>query len=216
MAEEELVVVRLHDDYYRDCFNKVVLIIGGISVSIALIFAMSLYFILTKPKPIVFRVEPDMRILKNVPPDIKYLSDADALQWVANIVPGLFNVDFMNYDDQVFAAKKYFTDNGYQIYVTQLNNYIDKANLLAGKQFASGTPTGAPFILSQQVIAGRYSWLVQIPINIRYAGMVGMSAVDLRLQVTVVRTDTLDNLMGILIDNIVVEKGKGDVVTGAG
>jgi intracellular multiplication protein IcmL len=216
MAEDELDVVNILDNYYRDSFGRVIFVLCGIVISIILLLCISFYIYLNKPKPIAFKVASEWRVIPPIPIQDPYLSNSDVLQWVSDIMPQLFNVDFMNMDDRLLEAKKYFTESGYEVFLNQLSNYVNKDTLQLGKVFVHGEPSGGPFILSQGVLSSRYAWWVQIPLKITYAGTEYLPQVFLKMQILVVRTDTTDNLTGVLIDNIIVEKGKGNNVTGMG
>ena len=111
----------------------------------------------------------------------------------------------MHINKQLQDIKQYFTDNGYEVFLNQLKNRFDKADIIKNKIFVRAEPTAAPFILNQGILTGRYAWWVQIPIRISYAGVRILPEAVLTLQVLVVRTDTSNNLTGILIDNVIAE-----------
>jgi len=209
-------VVRLEDNFYRDSFGKVIFVIFGICASIFFLAAVSVYIYINRPPPTTFRVAGEWRVLAPVPIDQPYLASPDMLQWVSNVVPNLFDLDYLHMDTQIADAKKYFTENGYQVYLNQLKNYIDPTIMKNSKMFSHGDPTRAPVIVNQGVLSGRYAWWVQIPINISYAGGVEKQPVDLTLQILVVRTETTNNLMGISIDNVIVDSGAGKPLKGTG
>ena len=217
MAEEELHVVKLLDNYYRDSFGRVMFIIVGMVISIGMLAAISIYIYLNKPPPVTFRVASDWRVVAPVPIQEKYLSEADLLQWVSNVIPGSFDLSFLHMDEQLGSIKKYFTDAGYEIFLNQLNNYVDKTELQTNKMFSRGEPMAAPIIKRQGELAGRYAWWVEMPVSISYAGMRSMPTVEIKMNILVVRAETTNNLTGILIDNVIVEKiGIGTIPTGLG
>ncbi len=217
MAEEELSVVKLHDNFYRDSFGRVIFVIVFAVLSIALLVSVSVYLYISKPPPVTFRVAEGWRVVTPVPIQEPYLASADVLQWVSNVLPSSFNTGYMHIDEQIDNAKKYFTDNGYQVFLSQFANYIDKDTMTAYKMFSRGAPTGAPTVLNQGVLSGRYAWWVQIPIDIAFNGMRDLPAVSLKMTVLVVRAETTNNLTGILIDNVIVENvGVGNISTGPG
>lgn len=207
MAEEEFTIVTIEDNYYRDCFSRVLFIIGCLVASIAALVAISAYILFTEPPPVTFKVAEEWRIVPPVDIQEPYLSEGDLLQWVADVVPRLFDVDFLHIDDQLNQLKQYFTDNGYQVFLNQFNNNVDRDKLQSGKMFATDEITGAPIILNQGLLSGRYAWWVQIPINISYAGMETIPSSSIKLTLLVVRTETSNSLNGVAIDNVLVEKG---------
>ena len=216
MTEESAGVVRLKDNYYHDSFGKVIVVLGCLCLSIVFLGAISFYLFMNKPEPVTFRVAEEWRVQAPVPIQQPYLTNPEVLQWVSEVVPRMFNLDFISMDSQLADAKKYFTVNGYQIFLNQLKNYADAKMVQSNKMFVNAEPTSAPVILNQGVLSGRYSWWVQIPINISYAGAREKLDEGLTLQVLVVRTDTTNNLTGILIHNVIVEKDSGNLPTGTG
>lgn len=206
MTEEEITLV-LRDDFYRDSFGKVLLIIMGIFIAIILFVATSIYLYMNKPVPITFHVEDEFRILKPVALDQPYLLSPDLLQWVGNALANSFVYDFDHYNDQLKLASQYFTPDGWKIFLNQLNIYANYNTVQKNKMFITNKPTGAPFILRQGLLPGRrYAWWIQMPITISYAGYNISSTDSLTLQILVVRVSTLNNLMGVGIDNVIVAK----------
>lgn len=212
MEDEALYQVRLHDDFYRDSFYKVVLIMASIFLGIALMIGMALYIYLHKPAPKYFPVGDEWRILTPVPVDKPHLENSELLQWVSNAVTKVFTYDFIRYNTQLTKAKPYFTDDGWQNFLNQLNIYANYNKVQSDKMFVYGVPAGAPIILNDSstggLSSGRYAWLVQIPVDIyyAYAGNTQTLPQTLTLQLLVVRVPTLNNLDGVAIDNVEVEK----------
>jgi intracellular multiplication protein IcmL len=213
MTEEALCVVKLEDNYCRDSIGRVIFVIAGLGISIAFLLAVSVYLFMNKPQPITFRVAQEWRVVAPVPIQEPYLATADVLQWVSNVMPATFDLSYMHMDEQLEGMRKYFTENGYQVFLNQLSNFVNKDTMQTNKMFTHGEPTGAPTVVNQGVLAGRYAWWVQIPINISYAGLRQTLPVDLQMQVLVVREETTNNLTGILIDNVIVESGGTGKVT---
>jgi|SRR5579885_557896 intracellular multiplication protein IcmL len=205
MAGEETTAVELRDGFYRDSFGKLVLVIIGICIAIAALVALSIYFYVAKPPPITFPVDSEMRVQPPVPLDQPYLSTPDLLQWVADVLPKAFVLDFNHYNDQLKSYSSYFTSDGWKTFLNQLNIYANYNNVQAYKLFITGSPESAPYILREGVIqeSGRYGWWVQIPVTINYAGYKPPPNKTLTLQVLVVRVSTLNNLTGVGIDNVI-------------
>lgn len=218
MAEDGFDVVTIQDNYYRDCFGKVVFILCGLLGCIGSLVAISTYIYITEPPPVTFKVGDEWRIVKPVSIQEPYLSKGDLVQWVSNVVPHLFDVNFMYMDEQLLQLKKYFTNNGYEVFMNQFKNNIPKNEVAKKKLFVEATLLGAPFILSDSsltgLIAGRYAWDIQVPIKISYSGLSNENDLLLTLKLTVVRTETIDNLTGVLIHDVIVETGNtGKTVT---
>lgn len=203
---EELTVIQNRDDFYRDSFVKVIIIIIGIILSIGMIIGLSIYLYLQKPPPVSFNVYKDWRVQQDIPLREPYLSNPDLLQWVANTLQKVFVFDFLHYNDQLKSYSAYFTTNGFKVFQNQLNNYANYNNVQNYKLFVNGAAAGAPIILNQNPISGRYGWWVQMPISISSVSYNRANTQTLTLQVLIVRVSTMDNLNGVAIDNVIVQK----------
>lgn len=205
MAGEELNVVELDDNFYRDSIGRVVFVIISICTIIAALCLLSLYIYFDKPSPITFPVNDEMRVQAAVPLDQPYLNTPDLLQWVADVLPRSFILDFNFYNDQLSLISTNFTPDGWKTFLNQLNIYANYNNVQAYKLFVTATPSTAPFILRAGIIpeTGKYGWWVQMQITINYAGFKPPANVTLTLQILVVRVSTLNNLQGVAIDNVI-------------
>ena len=156
-----------------------------------------------------FKVDSEWRIQAPVDIQEPYLSEGELMQWVSNAVSRFFVVDFLHMDEQLANLKGLFTDNGYQVFLNQFNNIIDRTQVITDKLFVSNEITGAPILTNEGLMSGRYAWFVQIPIKITYSGFKEAPSKLIKLTLWVVRTDTSDNLTGVAIDNVIVENGNG-------
>lgn len=217
MAEEETHVIELRDDFYRDSFSKLVLIIAGVGIGIFFLIVLSIYLYLDKPQPVSFPVSEEWRVQPPVPLNYPYLSVPEVLQWTADAMRRSFVYDFKNYNEQLKEAQQYFTPDGWQSFQNQLNIYASYNNVQTYKLFITGTPTSAPIKLDEGLLSGRYAWKIQLPMMLNYSGVNPPPAKALPLQIWVVRVSTLNNLIGVAIDNVQVDiKGTGNPATGSG
>lgn len=216
MAGDALEVVELRDDFYRDSFGKIILLMISIIVASAALVSLSVYIFLQEPPPITFPVYPEWRIQSSVPMDQPYLSAPDLLQWVSETIPRVFVYDFYHYDDQLKSYNQYFTADGWKVFLNHMNTYANNNNIQSGKLFINGAPSAAPYIINQGLLSGRYGWWVQIPIDVTYTGLNGTQTTNLQLQILVVRVSTLNNLSGVAIDNVIVAKTQNGTATGNG
>lgn len=212
MAVEELLVVRLKDDFYRDGFYKTLTALTIIIAAIVLLISLSVYIYVTKPNPVYFSSDDEWRILSPVPVDQVYISDPDLIQWVSETIPAVFTYDFINYTDQLKGYTQYFTTNGWQKFLEQINEYANFKTIQDSKLFTNAAPAGAPFVLNKGMLNGRYSWWVQMPVALNYISANGSSTTSLVVQALVTRVSTLNNLSGVGIENIIVVKGGGDQI----
>lgn len=210
MTEDELQMVTMRDDFYRDHFGQLVFIIASIIVAIIFLIAISIYIHLHQPKPLVFKVYDEYRVQPSVDLDQPYLTLPDLYQWVTNAVTNSFVFDFLHYNDQLKTVSQFFTDNGWKVFSNQLNNYANYNKVQADRLFVNGIPAGAPALLRPGgLLSGRYAWWIEMPIKVVYSGYSPPLPNNLVLQLLVVRVPTLNNLSGVAIDNVIVEQPQG-------
>jgi len=205
MAEEELQVIRLRNDFYRDGFKKMIFALSILMTAVILLIASSIYLFVDKPKPVTFSTDDEWRILSPVSIDKPYLSDANLLQWISETFATIFNLDFLTYENKRETNQLYFTDNGWKKYNDFLNNYLPNNSVQTSKAVISGVANGGPYILNQGILpAKKYAWWIQMPIKIDFVGYNRNYSQIFVLQALIVRVSTLDNLAGVAIDNLVV------------
>ncbi|MDR3492495.1 MAG: DotI/IcmL/TraM family protein [Gammaproteobacteria bacterium] len=212
MAEDELHIVHLRNDFYRDGFYKVITALLLIVAAIILLVLTSLYLFLLKPSPVTFATDNEWRILPPIPLNQPYVKTADLLQWVSETLPASLTFRFTDYAVQLKALEPYYTENGRAKLQDILTTYANLPVLLSSKLFVNAAAAGAPVIINQGLIDAKYSWWVQMPIKINYSGVDKSYTSLIVLQALVVRAPTLNNLSGIIIDNIIVTKASGDRV----
>lgn len=204
---EELDIVDLQETFYRDGFGKILLIIAGFCLAIFALVGLFFYIHFNEPTPITFPVGKEWRIQPPVALDQPYLSNADLLQWVSNAMPNAFTYDFNYYNEQLQKKSEYFTSNGWQVFLNQLNIYVNYSMMQTNKVFVTGVPNSAPTIINQGLSSGKYAWWVQMPIDLNYDGYNPPMNRTLALQILVVRVPTLNNLNGVGIENVIVTNG---------
>ena len=96
MAEEELQVVTLRDDFYREGVRLVAAVTVILLTVIVTVVGVFAFLFLHKPPPVYFTVGDDWRVVQPVSVDRAYLNTADLVQWITNVLPKAFNLDFVN------------------------------------------------------------------------------------------------------------------------
>jgi intracellular multiplication protein IcmL len=206
MAEQSERIVVLKNDFYKDSFYTILLVIISLTIAVIVLFVISIYLYNNKPKPVYFATAQSWRVQGDVPVNLPYLSTPDLLQWTNNIFRQAFTLDFTNYDKQLNALQPYFTANGWQIFLNQINIYANANSVQQLMLFVNATPSGAPYILNSGLLTGKYAWWVVMPLTLNYISVdsANNQSKKLTLQVLVVRVSTMNNLTGVAIDNVIV------------
>jgi intracellular multiplication protein IcmL len=130
------------------------------------------------------------------------ISDNYLVQWSALTVRALFNLDFVHMQDNLDEAKKYFTSDGWNAFIAALDK-SELAKLVQEKKLmTSAVITQTPAILSKMITAGRYSWLVQMPVLVTYTSASMTAKRALIATIMVRRVPVLGVSQGIQITDI--------------
>ncbi|OGT59803.1 MAG: hypothetical protein A3E85_02065 [Gammaproteobacteria bacterium RIFCSPHIGHO2_12_FULL_45_12] len=206
MAGKIPEVVEIQNHFYRDGFGRVLGIGAGLLVALGVLLSLSVYLYVSRPPPVVFAVEKDWRVQPLVPLNQPYLTEADMLQWVSEVIPKAFTYDFKNYNQTLTQQKPYFTADGWEVFLNQLNIYVNYTTVQTDRLFTTAAPSRAPTVLQKGLLGdGRYYWVVELPVDISYIGQKITRVRTLMLKLVVVRVPTLSNLVGVGVDNVIVD-----------
>jgi intracellular multiplication protein IcmL len=214
MAGEELEIVRLRNDFYRDGFYKVFTLLSMLLSAIVLLLIGSIYLFVSKPYPVGFFTDNDLRAFAPVPVTKPYIKQADLIQWVSQILPQAFTFDFVNYNNEINQLQQYFTPRGWSALLTQINIYANASTMQTARQFVNASANGTPTIPNQGLIDGKYGWWIQMPLTLHKLTVSRHDELSITIQALVIRVPTLNNLTGIQIENIIVQGNQGPKRTG--
>ena len=168
MAEDALAVVTLRNTFYRDNYRRVVM---GLLLMIVINLGLGgviFYMVSHKQPPKYFATTADGRILPLYPLDAPMVSKAKLLSWANQAAISVYNFSFVHWQQQLQAASNYFTAAGWKNFEAALKSTGDLQTVLTKKLVVSAVATGAPVILNQGVVGGRYAWKVSIPLLVTY------------------------------------------------
>jgi intracellular multiplication protein IcmL len=209
MAGEELYTIRLKNDFYRDGSYKIYLAMLIAIASLAILSLTSFFLLTIKPSPVKFATDADFRIFPPAPLALPYISEADLIQWVSMVIPNAFTFDFVNYTTELNNVRANFSENGWLKYSDILNTYINANKVTNLKLYITASSDRAPKIIKQNLLDGKYSWWVEVPLSLRFRNNDKSSDTQLMLNVLVSRISTLNDLLGVTIENILVVKNEG-------
>jgi intracellular multiplication protein IcmL len=205
MIEDALETVRLRHNFYRDNYRKVLL---ALLFMILLVMgeAITIYWQITnRPSPKYFATGADGRITPLYALDQPNLATQAVLQWANTAAVSCYTYNFVNYREALQNSSKYFTSNGW----SQFMNAVESSNNLdavkAKKLVVSAVAAGAPIILQQGVISGRFAWKVQLPLLVSYLSASQQIQQSLLVTMLISRIPTLNNPEGIGIDQFVAQ-----------
>ncbi|MFZ9036387.1 MAG: type IVB secretion system apparatus protein IcmL/DotI [Francisellaceae bacterium] len=158
--------VKMRNDFYRDNFRRIALIL---LISILMNILLLAGFIIAlgmQPNPKYFATTADGQIIKLNALNQPVTNDGSVISWVSRVIPDINTLDFLNYRSEINAKRQYFTSFGWKQYLKAFQPIIDK--VIHGQYILSATQTDVPIITQKGLIDGVYSWRVELPLLITY------------------------------------------------
>ena len=124
--------------------------------------------------------------------------------WESKVAITASTYDFANYNNQLAAARPYFTAAGWNSYLQSVTGLI--SGIRANQLVVNGVVVGTPVISNQGPLPGiDYAWQVQIPFLVAYQPATAAPYQRSYLVIlTIVRVPTISNPQGIGIDQFVM------------
>lgn len=160
-----------------------------------------------------FAVHPDRqyfaadgtRVIRLVPLSEPYLKPADVIQFARDAINRSLTINFQQYRGQLEDSRQDWTREGFKQFLQQLESggYLDS---IKTKRMNMTVTAGTGVIVSDRLVNGIYVRKVELPIEIKLTGQVTeQPAQNFIALVTVTRIPTLDSLVGVALDNIVIK-----------
>ncbi len=204
MPQDALIAVELRNNFYRDGQQKVVLILL-LSILVNIVLAAILTYIITHPPaPKYFATSISGRITPLFPLNEPNQSDSAVLQWANQAAIASFSYNFVNYRTELQASSGFYTAEGWDQFLKSLQDSNNLLAVKASKLVVSAVATSAPVILQKGVLNGRYTWMVQMPLLVRYQSASEFTEQNNVVTIRVTRVSTLNSPRGIGIAQFVV------------
>ncbi|MFI4918089.1 MAG: type IVB secretion system apparatus protein IcmL/DotI [Legionellales bacterium] len=211
MAEDALAVVTLRNKFYKDSQRRVILALV-IAITVNLVMGLMLIYVITHPPaPKYFATSINGRITPLFPLDEPNQSDSAVLQWANQAAIAAFTYNFVNYRDELQAASGFFTAEGWDQFLTALQESNNLDAVKAKKLIVSAVATRAPIILQKGILNGSYSWRLQMPVLVTYQSASEFTQQNNVVTLLITRVSTLNSPRGIGISQFVVGPASGGV-----
>ncbi len=202
-----LEMVTLRNNFYRDNYRKVV---TALLVALLVIIAESfviIFMVTHKPQPTYFATDPTGRLTPLQPLNQPNLNNRVVFQWASNAAVSVYSFDFVNYQKELSQAHAdYFTPTGWASLMKAFNDAQLIQTVKAKKLTVSAVVTGAPVLLDQKVVDGRYQWVVQMPMLVTYQSASETQSYPLVVTMVIQRVSTLNSARGIGITQYLAQQ----------
>jgi len=210
MAEENaLELVRMRNDFYRDNYRRALGILLLMVIINFTLVGVIIYQITRVPPTKYFATSADGRITQLHPLSQPLVSASALLQWANQAAIAAYTYNFVNYHKQLQEASEYFTPEGWRNYEVAIKSSRNLEYVIARKLVVNAVATGAPVILDQRRIGGRYAWKVQMPVLVTYQSASTIVQQPLTITMIIVRVSMRDVPKGIAIAQFYASHGAG-------
>ncbi len=200
------VVIR--NEFYRDGYRNLLRLtfIQGVVILGLLGF---IYFLNAshEPRDRYFATTEDGRLVPMVDLGQPNLSTPALMSWVAQSATEVMTFGFNDYRRRLQEASRNFTRRGWESFTGALQKSRIVEMVEANQQVITAAPRGAPILESEGVVAGRYQWIVQIPMVVTYQSGPRVRNDNLIITLVVVRVPRLESPNGVGIEQWVAVQG---------
>lgn len=145
------------------------------------------------------------RVIRLTPLSEPYLKAADVIQFARDTINRSLTLNFQQYRQQLEDVRQDWTREGFKQYLQQLQagGYLDA---IKSKRMNMTVTAGTGVIVRERLLDGVYVRDVELPLEIKLSGQVSeLPAQNFVARVTVARIPTLDSLVGVGLDSIVIK-----------
>ncbi|MBQ7606763.1 MAG: DotI/IcmL/TraM family protein [Desulfovibrionaceae bacterium] len=201
----------LHGIRYQEVVvQKLLAICLILSLLFVICFSAFLFLALREEKPVYFGVNQEMQILPLYPLDEPMYTDAAVTAWAAEAASSIFNLDFLNWREQIAGNRRFFTQKAFISFRRSLKDEGHLAILSQYRALMHGVP-GIPLIVAAGVLKNRMTWELEIPFRLAYeTSDKVLSEQDFIITMRIQRMSTAEYVKGIAISQMIVTK-KGQI-----
>lgn len=209
IEQSPLQTVQLRHNFYYDGHKKLMMALMAALGIIAILVGTLVYQITNPPTPKYFAVNPDGRVIRLPPLNEPNMTPSALLQWANMAAIAAYTYSFVNYRQELQSASTYFTPEGWQNFISALQDSGNLNAVISKKLIVSAVAKGAPVILNEGLLNGRYTWRVQMPMLITYQSASQKSDQDVVVTMLITRVSPLNSARGIGIAQFIVASAGG-------
>lgn len=199
--ESGLGRVMVRNEFYRDGYRSLLrlsLVLG--IIIIGLIGAMYFVIQVHQPENRYFATTEDGRLVPMVALNEPNLSQPALMSWVAQAATEVMTFGFNDYRRRLQESSRNFTRRGWESFTGALQRSRIVEMVEANQQVVTAAPQGAPIVVSEGLVAGRYQWEIQLPLVLTYQSGARKRTDKLLVTIIIVRVPRLESPNGVGIE----------------
>ena len=196
-----LGTVVIRNEFYRDGYrNLLKMALMQTLIILGLVGIMYYVVKINRPQNLYFATTEDGRLVPMVPLSEPNLSTPALMSWVAQATTEVMTFGFNDYRRRLQESSRNFTKRGWESFTQALQRSRIIEMVEVNQQLITAAPRGAPVLQSEGLQAGRYQWVVEIPLVLTYRSGTKTSNTGLLVTVIVVRVPRLESPNGVGIE----------------
>lgn len=206
MAYDALEEVKLRNDFYRDSYRKLIVLLFLLALTIGCLSISIIILVKSRPTPTYFATTESGRIIPLIPLNQPNLTDQAILQWATQAVTTVFTYNFVNYRSVFQDSRQYFTGGGWGNFMQAISSSKLLSAVQEEKLMLTAVVSSAPVITNEYVFDGKYTWKAQVPVLVTFQSLSQTSYQSYIISLTIERVSTLDNKYGVGIGSFVAQQ----------
>ncbi|HLB42394.1 MAG TPA: DotI/IcmL/TraM family protein [Gammaproteobacteria bacterium] len=161
---DALVVVLTRNAFYKQLYYFMLATFALSLVVIAILIGIITFLIKNPIQPLYFATDEIGRLIQDTPVNQSDMSLDEVMAWVVEAVQSSYSYDYINYRLQLQSAQKYFTNYGWQNYMSALTASNNLLAVTQRKMIVLARVVGKPALMTQGILAGAYAWKFKMPL----------------------------------------------------
>jgi intracellular multiplication protein IcmL len=186
-----------HRDHYRSTIKSIV----TLSVVAVVLMLVLGGLMLTTPQPQYYATTTAGEVVPMHSLSEPVITNDYLLQWSGLAVRTAFNMNFVNNDASLAQAKSDFSSSAWDQFMAAIKSSGLLDTISSKKLQMNAVVSAPPVILSSDVVHGRYTWRIQIPLLVTFTSASQTTQSRWLVTMNVQRISTLDAYKGIQISS---------------
>ena len=196
-----LMTVVVRNEFYRDGFRNMVALVGAEALIIIILLITLIHYIdNSKAQDHYFATTADGRILQLVSLENANMSTSALLSWATQAGTEVMTFGFHDYQRRLQNSSRFFTRHGWETFAAALQKSRIIESIEAQQQVVSAQPLRAPLLIPEQPFNGKYRWVVELPLTVKYQSASGIRTDNLTVTMVIDRVPSLENPNGVGIE----------------
>lgn len=189
----------LYRDHYRRTIKALLMMLV---IALVLICILG-YQLWTMPAANYYATTTNGRVIPLQSLRMPVVTNRYLLQWAGLAARACYNLNFVDYQKELQAASSNFTPSAWQSFMAALKAAGSIDSLTENKLVMRAVVNGAPIILGEQIVHGRYTWQVQIPLLVTYTSANEQRKTNYIITMNIARVPVLDAAKSIQITSFI-------------